>query len=188
MLLVRTDAAKYKAEFKERFANFAQKAPILLSFITTDSVVTVIHENSGTQYSFEWDYSIPVKTFIHEIKQVLSDNHYPRILRKDITTIALTSDEQAQLLVEGKATIDNLPSMREEAHVESFCIDKVIALKDIFIIQSEKDFKTYRYKMNYSSIFFLKNYRTGKYKTVEEAGKFFFSKSEMLNELTSTPT
>ena len=81
MLYNKTDSNKYVSEFKTRFANFAQKAPILLSFIVADNKVTVIHENSQTAYDFEWDFTIPVKSFIHEIKQVLSDNHYPRIER-----------------------------------------------------------------------------------------------------------
>jgi len=183
VLYVKTDSGKYISEFKERFSNFAQKAPILLSFIVTDREVTVIHENSGKSYNFEWDFTIPVKSFIHEIKQSLSDNHYPRIARVAVESVPLSSAEQADLLAQGTA-IDSLPSHKEVTKNSLFRIDKVIALKDIFIIQSEDDYKMYRYKMNYSSIFFLKNYRTGKYKTIEEAGNFFFSKSELLNEMT----
>lgn len=185
MLYSKTDSNKYIAEFKERFANFAQKAPILLSFIVTESKVTVIHENSGGSYDFEWDFTIPVKSFIHEIKQVLSDNHYPRIERVTSTAVAYTPEEQAVLLASGEFALENLPSSRLVESCETFRIDKVIALKDVFILQSEKDFKAYRYKMHYSSIFFLKNYRTGKYASIAEAGAFFFAKSELLNELTS---
>lgn len=183
MLYVKTDSTKYISEFKERFSNFAQKAPILLSFIVSANDVTVIHENSGKSYLFEWDFTIPVKSFIHEIKQVLSDNHYPRIARVTEVQVALSSDEQAEMLVAG-ADVNALPTMKTLTSREIFRIDKVVALKDIFIIQDESTFKMYRYKMNYSSIFFLKNYRTGKYKSIEEAGAFFFQKSELLNEMT----
>jgi hypothetical protein len=177
------DSSKYIGEFRERFSNFAQKAPVLLSFITTDANVQVVHENSGTAYTFVWDYSVPVKSFIHEIKQVLSDNHYPRIYHITKEEIHLTPEEQAQLLMEGESSA-TLPTTKIVETKELYKIDKVIALKDIFIIQSEETYKMYRYKMNYSSIFFLKNYRAGKYKSIEEAGAFFFSKSELLGEMT----
>ena len=185
MLLAKTDSVKYITEFKERFSNFAQKAPILLSFIVSaEKGVTVIHENSGQSYLFEWDFTIPVKSFIHEIKQVLSDNHYPRLEHKVVESIPLTAEEQAALLAAG-TEIEKLPTHREVSKSTLYRIDKIIALKDIFIIQDESSYKMYRYKMNYSSIFFLKNYRTGKYKSIEEAGKFFFGKSELLNEMTT---
>lgn len=183
MLYTKTDSNKYIAEFKERFSNFAQKAPILISFIVSDDKVTVIHENSGQQYHFEWDFTIPVKSFIHLIKQVLSDNHYPRIERKIVQQIPLTADEKAALLASGTA-VEELPLCRTEVQSTIYRIDKVITMKDIFIIQDEVTNKAYRYKLNYSSIFFLKNYRAGRYKTIEEAGDFFFSKAELLNEMT----
>jgi hypothetical protein len=186
MLLTKLDSSKYIAEFRERFSNFAQKAPVLLSFITTDAEVRVVHENSGTIYTFQWDFSIPVKSFIHEIKQVLSDNHYPRVVKVETKEVALTPQEQAELLMQGQEP-SSLPTTKIVEEREVFKIDRVIALKDIFLLESENDYKIYRYKMNYSSIFFLKNYRTGKYKSIEEAGKFFFGKSELLNEMIKQP-
>jgi len=182
MLLTKTDSAKYISEFKDRFANFAQKAPILLSFIVSDREVKVIHENSGTSYSFEWDFGTPVKGFIHEIKQVLSDNHYPRLAKVITSHVPLTADEQATLLATG-TSVDALPTTREMKETIVYRIDKVIALKDRFVLQDERTFKTYLYKLNYSSIFFLKNYRSKKYETIESAGDFFFARALMLNEL-----
>lgn len=182
MLYNKTDSSRYIAEFKERFANFAQKAPILLSFVVSDAGVTVIHENTGKQYYFDWDFTCPVKSFIHEIKQVLSDNHYPRLERAVTTTVPYSPEEQAELLAQGTKP-DELPATHEVTTIETYRVDKVIALKDVFILQDEKTFKAYRYKMHYSSIFFLKNYRTGKYASLAEAGAFFFAKSELLNEL-----
>lgn len=184
MLYNKTDSNKYVSEFKTRFANFAQKAPILLSFIVADNKVTVIHENSQTAYDFEWDFTIPVKSFIHEIKQVLSDNHYPRIERVTQEETALSPEEQASLLASGVA-VDELPATRKVEKRTIYRIDKVIALKDVFILQDEQTFQSFRYKMHYSSIFFLKNYRNGKYGSLAEAGEFFFSKSELLNEIVS---
>ena len=182
MLYTKTDSVKYIAEFKTRFTNFAQKAPILISFVVSDQAVEIIHENSGLTHRFEWDFTIPVKSFIHEIKQSLSDNHYPRIAKVTKEQVKLTAEEQASLLASG-TSVDEVPLYKEVVDTEIFKIDKVITLDDILIIQSERDYKMYRYKMNYSCIFFLRKYRKGEYKTLEEAGDFFFSKSTLLNEL-----
>lgn len=182
MLYTKIDSNKYMTEFKERFSNFAQKAPILLSFVVSEDKVQVIHENSGTVYDFDWDFTVPVKSFIHEIKQILSDNHYPRIARTIVSKVRLTPEEQAELLEQGVST-GELPTHKDQSSRSIFRIDKVIALRDIFIIQDEDTFETYRYKMNYSSIFFLKGYRTGRFKSLDEAGDFFFNKSELLNEI-----
>lgn len=187
MLYTKTDSTKYIAEFKDRFSNFANKAPILLSFVTSDKEVKIVHENSGTAYSFEWDFSIPVKAFIHEIKQTLSDLHYPRIARVKTTVVPMPAEDRQELLSAGVNEAD-IPEVKKIETSEIFRIDKVIVLKDIFIIQSETDYVSYRYKMNYSSIFFLKDYRTGKYKSIEEAGKFFFSRSELLNVMPDKTT
>ena len=181
MLLVSTDSRKYIAEFKDRFSNFAQKAPILVSFTTSEADVRVKHENSGTTYKFDWDYSVPVKSFIHEIKQTLSDLHYPRIARVEESEVPISGERRAALL---EAGVTEFPQTQHVESTEIFRIDKVIVLQDFFIIQSERDFRTYRYKLNYSSIYFLKDYRTGRYKSIEEAGKFFFEKATLLNEMT----
>lgn len=182
MLYTKTDSTKYIAEFKTRFTNFAQKSPILLSFVISDAAVEIIHENSQMTHRFEWDFTIPVKSFIHEIKQVLSDNHYPRIAKVEKKQVPLTAEEQANLIAQG-TSVDDVPSYREVIDNEIFKIDKVITLDDIVVLQSERDFRLYRYKMNYSCIFFLRKYRKGDYKTLEEAGEFFFSKATLLNEL-----
>jgi hypothetical protein len=179
MLYKATSSEKYVAEFKDRFSNFAQKAPILISFVLSAQKVSVIHENSGTAYDFEWDFTVPVKAFIHEIKQVLSDAHYPRIVRT--TYENYTEDEIATMLSSG-VSIDNLPKQKEIKTV--YKIDRLVALKDRFILQDEKTNRLYMYQLNYSSIFFLKNYRNGKYKTIEAAGDFFFSKATLVSELT----
>lgn len=182
MIFIKTDSTKYKSEFKSRFTNFAQKAPILLSFATSDDGVQVVHENSGTSYMFEWDFTIPVKSFIHEIKQVLSDNHYPRIEKVETKIVELTPEEQATMIANG-TPVDEVPSHKEVSISELYRIDKVIALKDIIIIVSEITHRVFQYKMNYSCILFLRSYRRGKYKTLKEAGDFFFEKSVLLKEL-----
>ena len=81
MIYNKTDSESYKDSFIQKFTNFAEKSPIILSFITSDDGVSIVHETSGTTYFYYWDFVIPVKTFIHDIKKDLAKNHYPRISR-----------------------------------------------------------------------------------------------------------
>lgn len=185
MLYTKTDSVKYKSEFKTRFTNFAQKAPILISFVTDDSGVTVVHENSGKKHHFEWDFTVPVKSYIHAIKQSLSDNHYPRIVKTEWETVYYTPEEQADMLANGTSP-EEIPCFKTVSTSELFRIDKVITLDDVLILQSEKDFKMYRYKLNYSCIYFLKKYRQGGFASLEEAGDFFFKRAICLNELNNS--
>ncbi|HRS26401.1 MAG TPA: hypothetical protein P5140_07680 [Methanofastidiosum sp.] len=182
MLYNKIDSEKYIAEFGSRFANLAQRAPILMSFVVAQDGVTVIHENSGTKYFFEWDFTLPVKVFIYNIKAKISENHYPRLGKVTSEEIPLSQEERVALIEQG-TPVEEVPKTKVITKTTVYRIDKVIALKDIFIIYDEATKKMYRYRLHYSSIFFLKNYRSGKYKSIEEAGEFFFSKAEFLNEL-----
>ena len=98
MILQKVDSNSYKDLFVSKFENFAEKAPIVISFATDDLGVSVVHENSGKKYFYPWDYVVPVKSFIHEIKRDLADNHYPRIARNEEVTRPLTASEQADLI------------------------------------------------------------------------------------------
>lgn len=189
MLLQQIDSTKYIAEFKDRFSNFCQKAPILMSFVTTAVDVQVTHENSGTVYTFQWDFSVSVKSFIHDIKTVISDAHYPRIALVTRENVPYTPEEIAKILEENAAhgvLGTDVPATHVVEKREVYRVDRVIALKDTFLIQSETTKNMFLYKMNYSSVMFLRSYRTGKFGSIEEAGAFFFSKSELVHELTSS--
>ena len=74
MIYKKVDSKKYREEFDKKFSNFGDKAPIVISVMPDEFGVTIVHENSGSRYFYEWDYTIPVKAFIHKIKQGLSHN------------------------------------------------------------------------------------------------------------------
>lgn len=182
MIYNRIDAKTYKENFNKKFKNFGDKAPIMLSYVTDDNGVTIVHENTGVSYFYEWDFTIDVKTMIHKIKQDLSINHYPRLSRKNIITRNLTTEEQADLIAKG-TSIDEVPTTVTEEVVETYRIDKILALEDKFILVNEATGDQFNYKMNSSSIFFLKNYRSGVYKDLFEAGDAFFKKSTLVEKL-----
>ena len=185
MILVREDKGKYKEKFSKKFRSFADKSPILLSYVTDEQGVTVIHENSGTKYFYEWEPEIPIKSFIHHIKQELSNNHYPRIAREVEITRAPNDEEVAKMIAEG-TKVDEVPETITYNRTEVYRIDKFVAMEDEFVIVDEETEKQYCYKMNVSGIYFLKNYRTGKFKSILEAGNEFFSKSKLITELNGT--
>ena len=182
MLHEKIDSERYKAEFIKKFSNFCEKSPVLLSFVTSDNGVTLIHTNSGKHYEFPWDFTTAVKTFIHDIKEVLAENHYPRMVQIIPEEVALTAEEQARLLETDKFMAANLPTSKTVEHKKLWRLDRVIVWRDIFIIVDEETEEQFRYKMHKSCVFFLKNYRSGKY-TLESAADYFFKNSTLLNKI-----
>ena len=183
MIYNKTDKNSYVAEFIKKFTSFAEKSPILLSFVTDDLGVTIVHENSSLKYFYEWDPTIPVKSFIHHIKQDLSYNHYPRISREVEITRAPTEEEIADKIAKNEWTVDNVPETISYRKIETFKLDKFLAMKDEFVLIDEDTNKQYCYKMNGSGIYFLKNYRENKFKDPLTAGEEFFKKSTLVTEL-----
>lgn len=183
MILQKVDSNSYKDLFVSKFENFAEKAPIVISFATDDLGVSVIHENSGRKYFYPWDYVVPVKTFIHDIKRDLADNHYPRISRVERINRVLTPSEQADLISKGTYNVDNVPSSVEEDVIKVYRIDKILIMKDEFIIVDEKTNEQFCYKMNTSAFSYLRSYRSGEFKSLSEAGEVFFKKSTLVNKL-----
>lgn len=181
MLHTKIDSERYKAEFIKKLSNFCEKSPVLLSFVTADDGVTLIHANTGKKYTFSWDFTKPVKAFIHEIKEVLVANHYPRMIETIKTEVPLTPEEQARLLEEGTDPKD-LPSFRTVTTQRVWRIDRTIVWRDVFIIIDEGTGEQYRYKLEKSCIFFLKNYRSGKF-TLETAWDYFKKNSVLLNKI-----
>ena len=183
MLYNKTDSDRYIEIFKDKFSNFAQKAPTLISFVTTKEGVILVHENTGSQYEFPWDFTVPVKSFIFEIKQHLIRYHYPRLEKEEIRSIKMSTNEVAQRLAEGLSVPDN--GLKTVTTIKKYRIDKIITLKDTFIIIDEETNQSFRYRMKGSSIFFLKKFRSGYFSDLKEAGKEFFESCDLLGEIIS---
>ena len=183
MLYNKNDSQTYMQEFRKRFSNFAEKAPVLISYTTTPNAVQVIDETTNDVYEITWDFSIPVKFFIHGIKNMLIEKGcYPVIHKIEEESEAVTTEEQLSMAMDG-SPLENIPVKRYKKHIHKFLIDKVIVFKDIFIIKDLETDKMFRYKMNKSSVFFLKKMRDGRFKNKEEAAEYFFSNSALLNEI-----
>ena len=182
MIYNKTDANKYIEEFSSKFENFGEKAPIVISFYIDDLGVTVKHEKSKKTYFYEWDFSIPVKTFIHKIKQDLIAFHYPRICKKE-TIVQDTTPERAAELIANGCSVDQVPAQETIEKVITYRIDKVLTMRDEFVLVDEETGDQFCYKMKDSGIYFLKNYREGAFKSLLEAGDAFFKKSTLVAKL-----
>jgi hypothetical protein len=181
MLCEKNDSQTYIREFQKRFNNFAEKAPILISYSISPDSVSIIDEGKDIVYKFDWDYTIPIKSFIHGIKEVLSEKSYPSITRIIEENIPLSEKEAADLIAEG-VPIHKIPSHRTKIIRESYLIDKCIVFKDTFILKNMETNELYRYKLNKSSVFFLKKLRQENLSKVE-AGSYFFKNAELLNKI-----
>ena len=182
MLYNRNDSQSYVAEFKKRFMNFCEKAPLLLSYTTTPQSIQIIDESTEDVFEIDWDYSIPVKSFIYGIKQMLiSRDRYPILHRIEEREEGVTTEEQVSMAVDG-TDLASIPVKRYKKSIHKFLIDKCIVFKDIFLIKDLETGKMYRYKMNKSCVFFLKKMRTGRFNR-EQAASYFFENSILLNEV-----
>jgi hypothetical protein len=181
MLYEKNDSQTYCQEFKKRFTNFAEKAPILISFSVSPDKVEIIDETTDRIYKFEWDFSIPIKSFIHGIKEVLIKECYPTLEQVIEEEEEVSEDVQIEMASNG-IPFDSIPTKRKTSKVISYLIDKVIVFKDIFIIKNLFTGQYFRYKMNKSSVFFLKKIRSNKLDS-KQAYIYFMKNSELLNEI-----
>ena len=193
MIAETINGEKWKQTAVKKLISFCEKCPCLLSIKTAvhkgDDGVFVIHKNTGMQYFFPWDYNLDPKDFIHNIKVFLEKKHYP-ILIETITEEHKLSKEELALMVEEGRPINDLPQYEERVKEKVLWrIDKVILWKDIVILvkidnKNNEISNQYRYKYNKSLVIFLKKYRSGDFKTLEEAGDDFFKNAILVNEIT----
>jgi hypothetical protein len=182
MLYKKNDSQSYVMEFKKRFENFCSKAPLLMSYTTTPNSVQIVDESTDMVFDIPFDFSIPVKSFIYGIKQLLIKNGcYPIIEQEDKITVDLTNEEQVAMAVAGKP-VSEIPKQRVISSVNRYLIDKCIIYRDEFIIQDLSSGEMFRYKLLKSCVFFLQKMRN-KEKTPLESGTFFFKNSILLNSI-----
>jgi len=195
MLITEINSKTWKDNFQQTFIGFAKKSPVLLSMLLTiqegEEGVLITHVNSGKKYFFKFDYNISVKDFIANIKKTLVDMHYPRLLEEVLQKHEFTPEELAITLEKSDKKIEEL--VKYEMRVigtRQFRLDKILSWKNIAILVLEKSSfeddeigSAYRYKFNGSLVLFLKNYRSRKFKSLEEASAYFFSNSLLIDQL-----
>lgn len=183
MLYQRTKSSSYIDSFERKFANFCEKSPVLLSFVTTANGVQVINEENNSILDFAWKFDVDVKTFIFGIKQVLVDKWYPRLVKVIHDEETIPMDEQIAMATRSN-DLNSIPTKRKVETKIVYIVDKCIIPKDIFLLKDTETDITYRYKLKTSSVFFLKKLRSGNLTEVT-AADYFFAHSEFLNEITA---
>ena len=182
MLFQKSDSHLYVQEFKKRFTNFCEKAPLLLSFTTTPTGVQVIDETKNAVFDIEFDYSVPVKSLIHGIKQMLIEKDcYPSMRQVDEVIEDVPRAEQLRMIESG-VNIEQVPTSRIRRVTMTYLLDKVVVFRDQFVVRNMDTNELFLYKMNKSSIFFLQKLRRGRL-TPETAAVYFFENSTLLNKI-----
>ncbi len=193
MIYKSIDGDKWKKTTVKKLNSFCEKCPVMLSVHTGldkgDDGVFIIHKNTGQKYFFKWNFDLSPMDFIHEIKMFLIPRHYPLLIQEVFEAHKLTADELAEKVEKGTKIEDLTTNELRLAARRLWLIDRVIAWKNIFIIQEvDKDRKPlgnyFRYKYKGLAITFLNDYRNGKFKSLEEAGKEFFDNSMLISEIT----
>ena len=178
MLCSKTDSQTYISAFRRKMDNFAEKAPMRISYATSPTGVELLNEDTDNIFS------IPIKTFIYGIKQTLiKAKWYPIITRIERVEVPLTKDEQVQMAIAGTPVVE-VPTKKYVRKEYLFLIDKVISYKDIFIVEDLQTHQKFRYHMKRSCIFFLTDMRKGRLDSYTGAD-FFFKNSELMNEIQS---
>ena len=186
MLYEKIDCVSYRKETSQKLTSFLQKSPCLFSFLADDEGIIIIlvggQKTSGEQktFKFDWDYTIPIKSFIHKIKTTLYE-YYPRLERSRVETRPLSAERASEMIASG-GSLDELPTTETVRVDETFVIDKVILLKNIFILKNEKTGTHSKYKLD-NGVFFLKNWRVGKYESAKAAGDEFFAEAVYLGDI-----
>ena len=180
VLYEKIDCVSYRKETSRKLTSFLQKSPCLFSFLADEEGIIIILMGEQKTFKFDWDYTIPIKSFIHKIKTTLYE-YYPRLERSRVEVRPLSAEKASEMIAEG-SSLDELPSTESIRIDETFVIDKVILLKNIFILKNEKTGVHSKYKLD-NGVFFLKNWRVGKYKNAITAGDEFFAEAVYLGDV-----
>lgn len=193
MLSESINGEKWRSVTMKKLLSFGDKCPVYLKIRTCskngEDGVMIIHNNTGTEYFFPWDYNLDPKAFIYQIKEAIKYKHYP-ILIQDIIENHVFTPEELAIKIEQGADVNNLPASENRVVGNNiYVMDKAILWKDTVILEKiSKDrkpleHKQYRYKYNGSLMIFLKKYRNGEFANLKEASESFFNDSILVNEI-----
>lgn len=194
MIVEKINGDKWKQQTMKKLLSFCEKSPCMLGLRTGlyqgQDGVFVIHKNTDTEYFFPWDMTKDPKEFIHDIKEFIKPKHYPLLIETEWEDHKLTADELATMVQNG-TSVSDLPKYEKRVKSKKLWrIDKVILWKDCVILEpvsmsgEEVPNIQCRYKYNKNLVVFLKKYRSGEFKSIEEAGEDFFNNSMLINEIT----
>lgn len=184
MLLVDDEiiVSDFLDEFKRRFSNFCNKAPIILTFKITPSSCYLKDLEKNIIHKFDFNHLESVKQNIKKIKDWLIENVYPKMIEETFIEKDL-STEEIEKLIESGADEETAIMKKNIQIIETvWLIEKLIIKRDELFIRNLKTNKLYRYKMNIPSTVFLKKIRLGNM-TQKEIFNYFYNKSTLIAEM-----
>lgn len=184
----------WEETFQKKFSNFCKKSPVLLKMQVKiqdgNKGVLITHVNTETKYFFPFDYDANIKDFIAEIKRLLVAKHYPRIIEEILERHEKTNAELAVELESGKKVEELEKFCMRKTGERMYRIDKVLPWKETaFLVLENSDIPgdvlgtQYHYKFDKSLVLYLRDYRTGKFKSIEDASDEFFNNAFLVSIL-----
>jgi hypothetical protein len=188
----------WEKTFQKKMSSFCKKSPILIRMSTRiqdgSKGVLLTHVNSEKNYFFPFNYDMNVKDFIADAKRILVANHYPRLVQTIYENHKKTNEELAQELENGEKVDSLTQYCVKKTGERMYRIDKVLPWKNIAIIVLEQSSvpgdnvgTVLKYSYQKSLVLYLKNYRTGVFKNIDEASDDFFNNSLLVSEITVNP-
>lgn len=184
----------WEQTFQSKFSQFCKRAPVMLkmSIRIQDGFkgVLVTHVNSNLKYFFPFNYDENVKDFIAHIKKLLVSKHYPRLVYEVYENHQKTNEEIVSELESGK-DIDNLEQYcMKLIGTRVYVIDKILSWKELALLRLEESNipgdeigSVFRYSFQKSLVLYLRDYRTGKFGSIENASAEFFNNSLLIDEI-----
>ena len=180
MIGSRTSSRNWERAFAKKLNSFLKKSAAVFSVKWYDDHVSIIHDNSGSEYRVDYDYEADIKNLIHSLKQQLI-KHYPLLIREYTREVELTPEEIANAVASSDSfEISKVKTVTEK---EMWRIDRVLLWKDIFILVNVKEKTAREMKFTGNSVGFLYKYRNGKFDSLEEAGKEFFNNATYIRDI-----
>lgn len=138
-------------EFKKRFTNFCNRIPLFIHpYFTINKVIIYSYKNLNNPekfklFEYEFDYGKDVKENIYEIRKLLSENYYPKMIQIQEVEKDYEKEELNKMISEGKASLDNVtPSGKLlETEIIEWRIEKVVIGDDTILLRNLKDNKVY---------------------------------------------
>jgi len=184
MLLIDDEVAvnDFLDEFKRRFSNFCNKAPVILTFKITPSSCYLKDLEKGIVHKFDFNHLENVKQNIKKIKDWLIENIYPKMIEETFIEKNLSTEEIEKLIDSGLDEEEAIMKKNIQITETVWVIEKLIIKRDELFVKNLKNNKMYRYKMNIPSTLFLKKIRSGDM-TKKEVFNYFYAKSTLIAEM-----
>lgn len=182
----------WEETFQKKFTNFCKKSPVLMKVQMKLEKgvkgVLITHVESGQKTFYQFDYDTDVKAFIAKIKRDLAESYYPRVVESVYEQHTKSKEELADELENGADVSDLSTVETRKVGERTYRIDKVLPWKDNAFLELEKTDipgdvvgTAYRYAFGKSIVLFLRSYRTGKFKNIQEASDEFFGNSYLIS-------